>query len=329
MNRPGLMHVVVPHSQAAPGCDDSSVIACARASGGLPALIVGNAEAERRAHTLGLQSWDRVCPALHRATLRSPSPDHGPAALVRARAPRRLVAWGTHAGVLAHRLGARLDLPVSVVSLRPHAEFPGYPACEAPPLDSREALRAELGLGPDDVAIALADDPPEAGNATRLAFIAGLLALANPERRAVALAPRGSALDDRARRFHAAARSAEPFVLLDAPTAVLWPALDIAVLTAPAPLPHASIAHASILLASGVPVVGPSDREFEQLVGPEASALLCVRSDGPQAIASALHRSSLEQLRAAVRAIAPRLAQFRAAFFDTIPHAPPAPEPVA
>jgi hypothetical protein len=319
------MHVVAPHSGWAPGADDASVTACAAAAAAdAPVLILGNADAERRAHLLGIRSWDRVCPALHTTTLRSPGIDHGPAAIVRARWPRRLVAWGEIASQLVRRLSARLDLPATEVSLVPHADFPGFPAVVPPALGPREALREDLNLAPTDLAIALADDPPGSGNATRLAFIAGLLALAEGSQRSVPMVPRGAGLDDRARRFHAGVRPEAPMLLLDTPTAAIWPAIDLAIITADPPLPASTLSHVSMLLASGVPVVGPRDAGLALLLGEQAEGLLCARTSAPQSIASLLHRSGIGPLREATAALAPRLAQFRAAFFDALPRPAPA-----
>lgn len=333
MSASGLMHIVVPHSAWSLDADDSSVLACALAQNDAQhdaaVMIVGNADAERRAHLLGVRSWDRVCPAGHTPTLRSPSNDHGAAALVRARAPRRLVAWGPCAAQLARRLSARFDLPVSEISLTPSAEFPGFPARAPTPLGPREDVRAELGLEESDLALTMADDPPQAGNATRLAFLAGLLALADGSRRTIALAPRLAGLEDRARRFHAGARPEAPMLLLDAPTAVLWPAMDLAIITAEPPLPAPTLAHVSILLAAGVPVVGPRDPGLALLLGEKGASVLCAPATGPQAIASLLRRTSLTELQQATASLAPRLERFRAAFFDTLPQPPAkAPRPV-
>ncbi|MDX2017854.1 MAG: hypothetical protein SFY95_09500 [Planctomycetota bacterium] len=328
-----LLHILVPHSAWSPDADDASTLACAHAQSGVhhgsPVMIVGNADAERRAHLLGVRSWDRVCPAGHSTTLRSPSNEHGAAAIVRARGPRRLVAWGPQATQLARRLSARFDLPMSEISLAPSAEFPGFPARAPTPLGPREDLRAELGLEESDVSLAMADDPPVAGNATRLAFLAGLLGLADGSRRTIALAPRNAGLEDRARRFHAGARPEAPMLLLDAPTAVLWPAMDLAIITAEPPLPAPTLAHVSMLLAAGVPVVGPRDAGLTLLMGAEASRVLCAPATGPQAIASLLRRTSLTELQQATASLAPRLERFRAAFFDTLPQPPAkAPRPV-
>ncbi len=168
---------------------------------------------------------------------------------------------------LAGAWAGTLALGVTPIAPPVHtpARDPAPPTPTPTPPGMREALRAELGVQPGELAVLMLSDPATRGDVRRFAQVLGMARLTRVP--LVGLAPRHAPGWERANRFGNATRRAWDIIAFDGPLASALPAADLAVwIDADAPgewsnSPARSIGGGPLLgiaaAAAGIPVIAP------------------------------------------------------------------------
>lgn len=217
-------------------------------------LVIGPARALRRAAAAGLRPQAAICPPLARVEFAARAVRR----YIRAAGPfDAAVCWGGRVGRLAPAV-ARLLPSVRVASF----EDASSAASIMPPDSSRTEVAARRwrearGLSPDDVLIALLDDPASFPSARKFAFILGALEVSGM--RPVGLVPSGTSELARARRFRRSVGLRNRLLIADRPLTSILAACDLGLLLGPvaAPGPARFLLH--LAGAAGVPVITATD----------------------------------------------------------------------
>lgn len=182
-------------------------------------IVVGPRSAEIRAHQLGIQSFDTVCPI-------AGSMRHGVSLINRVlgcrTAPERVIVWSTHLQEWAEQLNIQTVRPWKLGL----AETDVQVRITEPDAQRREHLRSRLGIADDSVVIGLADDPPI--EADLWSFISILAMLESGGIGVTGIAPRAAAQRGRARRFLRSLGLSQGLLITDEPVWSLSDAIDIA-----------------------------------------------------------------------------------------------------
>jgi hypothetical protein len=164
----------------------------------------------------------------------------------------------------ARRGGRRLEQNIRLLDPTPLAS-----RAEGPRADLREAAREQLGLQPDDCAIALLADPPAAADVARFAFLLGLLFTTGA--RVVGLARRGGTHSRRATRFVRMHGRRWGLEFTDQPTESFLAASDAAVWDVASPEPGGVVSAGALsigrALAMGVPIAAARHPLSVELLG--------------------------------------------------------------
>jgi hypothetical protein len=262
---------------------EGGVLACAAAVASSPAgvrqrvLVLGPAWVEARARALGLAVDARVSPG----GVGGLSQGRSLRPVLKGAAPDCVQAWSLSAGRAADRAGFGSRLIVCGSTPAGPLEWLGSPTVAIWPWQDRERwraagavdirelpdpalgspwnadrdayrdVRAELGIEPEDEAVALLADPPADGDARRFVYLLGLLHVGG--RRIIGLVPEGVSSLDRSARYTRAHGRRWGLIPVRGPMCRAVVAADVAALDDARPDQSGLLA--TVATGAGVPIV--------------------------------------------------------------------------